>query len=247
MGSLRIGGEALTTANPKEPLNDSPLPEGGYAIIPPFYKENRMFDRTNEQWLADLRGPNQAQAIADLRELLLRGLRSVLANRIRRDLEHVIEDFVQDGLIKIMDNLDTFRGESRFTTWAQKIAVNSAFTELRRRRWQDLSLQEMIEDQEGNEFTPAILTDPGATPEIQATRLAMLEFVQKMIDEELTERQRQAITAVIFNGIPMEEVARRMNTNRNALYKLIFDARQNLQRKMAENGFTPQEILAAFE
>ncbi|NJN45790.1 MAG: hypothetical protein HC808_04130 [Candidatus Competibacteraceae bacterium] len=75
----------------------------------------------------------------------------------------------------------------------------------------------------------------------------MLEFVQKMIDEELTERQRQAITAVVFNEIPMEEVAARMNTNRNALYKLIFDARQNLQRKMTENGFTPQEVLAAFE
>lgn len=206
-----------------------------------------MSDRTNEQWLADLRGSDQSQAIADLRELLLRGLRAVLANRIRRDLDHVIEDFVQDGLIKIMDNLDTFRGESRFTTWAQKITVNSAFTELRRRRWQDLSLQEMIEDQEGNEFTPAILTDPEATPEVQVTRLAMLEFVQKMIDEELTERQRQAIIAVIFNGIPMDEVARRMNTNRNALYKLIFDARKNLQRKIAENGYTPQEILAAFE
>jgi RNA polymerase sigma-70 factor (ECF subfamily) len=194
-----------------------------------------------------LQGPQQPQAIADLRELLLRGLRAALANRIHRDLDHVIEDFVQDGMIKIMDNLDSFRGESRFTTWAQKIAVNSAFTELRRRRWQDLSLQEMVEDQEGNEFTPALLTDPDATPEEQSTRRAMLEFVQKMIDEELTERQRQAINAVILNGIPMDEVAKRMSTNRNALYKLIFDARQNLQRKMIENGFTPQEVLASFD
>ncbi len=206
-----------------------------------------MTDRTNEQWLADLRSQDQPQALADLRELLLRGLRAALANRINRDLDHVIEDFVQDGLIKIMDNLDTFRGESRFTTWAQKIAVNSAFTELRRRRWQDLSLQEMVEDQDGNEFTPAILTDPEATPEEQSTRRAMLEFVQKMIDQELTDRQRQAITAVVFNGMPMDEVAQRMNTNRNALYKLIFDARQNLQRKMTENGFTPQDVLEAFD
>lgn len=206
-----------------------------------------MKDRTNEQWLTDLRGADQTLALADLRELLLRGLRAALSNRIHRDLEHVMEDFVQEGLIKIMDNLETFRGESRFTTWAQKVAVNAAFTELRRRRWQDISLQEMVEDQEGNEFTPAILTDPEATPEEQSNRRVVLEFVQKMIDEELTERQRQAIQAVIFNGIPMEEVARRMNTNRNALYKLIFDARQNLQRKMAENGFTPQDVLAAFD
>lgn len=206
-----------------------------------------MTERTNEQWLAELRGPEQPQALADLRELLLRGLRAALGNRIQRDLDHVMEDFVQEGIIKIMDNLDTFRGESRFTTWAQKIAVNAAFTELRRRRWQDISLQQMVEDQEGNEFTPAILTDPTATPEEQATRRAMMAFVEKMIDEELTDRQRQAIQAVIFNEMPMEEVARRMNTNRNALYKLIFDARQNLQRKMAENGFTPQDVLAVFE
>jgi RNA polymerase sigma-70 factor (ECF subfamily) len=75
----------------------------------------------------------------------------------------------------------------------------------------------------------------------------MLAFVQQMIDEELTERQRQAIQAVIFNEIPMEEVARRMHTNRNALYKLLFDARQNLQRKMLDNGFTPQDVLAVFD
>ncbi|NUM46481.1 MAG: sigma-70 family RNA polymerase sigma factor [Anaerolineales bacterium] len=206
-----------------------------------------MTERTNEQWLTELRGPEQPHALADLRGLLLRGLRVALGNRIQRDLDHVMEDFVQDGLIKIMDNLDSFRGESRFTTWAQKIAVNAAFTELRRRRWQDISLQEMIEDQAGNEFTPAILTDPEATPEEHSTRQAMLTFVQKMIDEELTERQRQAIQAVIFNNIPMEEVARRMNTNRNALYKLIFDARQNLQRKMAENGLSPQDVLTAFD
>ena len=105
----------------------------------------------------------------------------------------------------------------------------------------------MGEDQDGNEFTPAILTDPEATPEEQSTRRAMLEFVQKMIDEELTDRQRKAIIAVVFNGRPMDEVAQRMNTNRNALYKLIFDARQNLQRKMTENGFTPQDVLAAFD
>ena len=206
-----------------------------------------MAERSNDQWLADLRGPNKDDALADLRELLLRGLRAALGNRIQRDLEHVIEDFVQDGLIKIMDNLDTFRGESRFTTWAQKIAINSAFTELRRRRWQDVSLQEMVEDHEGNEYTPIILTDPEPTPEEQVTRQVMMGFVQKMIEEELTERQRQAITAIVLNGYPMEEVARRMNTNRNALYKLLFDARQHLQRSMIKNGFTPQEVLATFE
>lgn len=206
-----------------------------------------MIERDNQQWLADLRGPEKDQAISDLREILLRGLRAALANRIRKDLEFVVEDFVQEALLKVLDNLDSFRGESRLTTWAQKIAIHVAYTELRRRRWQDISLQEMVENQDGIDFTPAILKDPDVTPEKQVTRHAMMDFVMRMIDEELTERQRQAMVAVIFNGIPMAEVARRMDTNRNALYKLIYDARQRLQRSMIENGVSPQEVLALFE
>jgi len=203
--------------------------------------------RSNQDWVRDLQGPDSENAIADLREILLRGLRAALASRIRRDLEFVIEDFVQEALLKILANLDTFRGESKFTTWAHKIAVNVAYTELRRRRWQDVSLQEMVDGFEGNDFTPVILTDPEVTPEEKATQFSLLEFVQNVIDEDLTEKQRMAITAVMLNGIPMDEVARKMDTNRNALYKLIYDARQRLQRSMLENGISPQEVLAAFE
>jgi RNA polymerase sigma-70 factor (ECF subfamily) len=204
-------------------------------------------ERSNAQWVADLQGADAETAIADLRAIVLRGLRAALASRIRRDLEFVIEDFVQDALLKILRNLHTFRGESRFTTWAQKIAIHVAFTELRRRRWNDVSLQEMIEGQDGSEYTPAILTDLQATPEEQATRSHLLAFVQRMIDEELTERQRAALTAVVLNGVPMQEVAKRMDTNANALYKLIFDARQRLKRRMLENDIAPEEVLLAFE
>jgi RNA polymerase sigma-70 factor (ECF subfamily) len=203
--------------------------------------------RSNAQWVADLQGADAETAIADLRAIVLRGLRAALASRIRRDLEFVIEDFVQDALLKILRSLHTFRGESRFTTWAQKIAIHVAFTELRRRRWNDVSLQEMIEGQDGSEYTPAILTDLQATPEEQATRSHLLAFVQRMIDEELTERQRAALTAVVLNGVPMQEVAKRMDTNANALYKLIFDARQRLKRRMLENDIAPEEVLLAFE
>jgi RNA polymerase sigma-70 factor (ECF subfamily) len=210
-------------------------------------RRNSLKDRNNQDWLTDLTGPEADDAIADLRAILVRGLRAALASRIHRNLDHVLEDFVQDALMKILKNIHTFRGESKFTTWAQKIAIHVAFTELRRRRWRDISLQEMVEDDDGNEFTPAILQDPGASPEQLATRKSLLEFVQTMIDEELTERQRTAITAVMFKGVPIDEVADRMDTNRNALYKLIYDARQRLQQSMIANGISPQEVLAAFE
>jgi RNA polymerase sigma-70 factor, ECF subfamily len=91
-------------------------------------------ERTNEQWLTELRGPERDRALADLRVVLVRGLKVALRGRVRQGLEEAAEDFAQEALIKILAGLDTFRGESRFTTWAQKIAVLTASTELRRRR-----------------------------------------------------------------------------------------------------------------
>ena len=90
--------------------------------------------RTNAEWLDQLANPIDNEALEDLRKILLRGLRASLSNKIHTDLDAVTEDFVQDALLKILDNLETFRGESRFTTWAQKIAIHVAYTELRRRR-----------------------------------------------------------------------------------------------------------------
>ena len=98
-----------------------------------------MRERTNEQWLADLRGPNSNEALADLYDLLVRGLRAAFGG-YGGGAEADVGDFAQEALIKISDNLDSFRGESRFTTWAQKIAMNVALTELKRRRWRDVSL-----------------------------------------------------------------------------------------------------------
>nr|MDQ3301868.1 RNA polymerase sigma factor [Actinomycetota bacterium] len=89
-----------------------------------------MAKRTNEEWLAALRGSGQDRAIGDLRAVLVRGLKVTFGGRVR-GLDETAEDFAQDALIKVLNNLDSFRGESRFTTWAQKVAVRVAYTELR--------------------------------------------------------------------------------------------------------------------
>src|SRR5215211_2499723 len=99
-----------------------------------------MGERNNDQWLADLRGPGKETALADLRGLLLRGLRAALHGRAG-GVEPSVEDFVQEALLRILDNLDSFRGESRFTVWAQKICVRTAFAEMRRSSWRDVSLE----------------------------------------------------------------------------------------------------------
>jgi RNA polymerase sigma-70 factor (ECF subfamily) len=202
-----------------------------------------MRERTNDQWLADLRGPNPEEALGDLYGLLVRGLKAGL----RTDgggVEANAGDFAQEALIRITANLDSFRGESRFTTWAQKIATNVALTELKRRRWRDVSLQELVARREAADREPA---DTQPSPEGLALQNAVLRELRRVVDEELTERQREAVVAVMLEEMPISEVARRMGTNQNALYKLLHDARKKLKRRMEADGLSSEEVLAVFE
>jgi RNA polymerase sigma-70 factor, ECF subfamily len=202
-----------------------------------------MQERTNEQWLAELQGSDPGDALADLRELLVRGLRAALGSRAG-DVDANVEDFAQEALIKIMANLASFRGESRFTTWANKIAMNVALAELQRRRWRDVSLQDLFARRGAADRGPA---DPHLTPEQLTYQNMVLTNLRRMIDEDLTARQREAVVAVILEGMPIIEVARRMGTNQNALYKLLYDARKKLKLRMEAAGLSPQDMLAAFE
>ena len=203
-----------------------------------------MKQHTNEEWLAGLRGPEQDRVIGELRAVIVRGLKVTFAGRVR-GLDETAEDLAQDALIRILNNLDSFRGESRFTTWAQRVAVRVAYTELRRRRWRDVSLQEVIERHEGSGRDPDALTDRGSSPERETVRKMMVETLQSFIAEELTDRQREAMVAEMFEGMPLEEAARRMETNRNALYKLLHDARKKLKKRIEAEGLSPQEVLEA--
>ena len=202
-----------------------------------------MKERTNEQWLMELRGANPDEALGDLYDLLVRGLRAALGS-YGGGVDAYVEDFAQEALLRITGNLDSFRGESRFTTWAQKIAMNVALTELKRRRWRDVSLQDLFARREAADRGPA---DTQLTPEQLAFQNMVLQELRRMIDEELTERQREAVVAVILEGMPISEVATRMGTNQNALYKLLHDARRKLKRQMEAAGLSPQEVLAAFD
>jgi RNA polymerase sigma-70 factor (ECF subfamily) len=202
-----------------------------------------MQERTNEQWLAELRGPNPDEALADLYGLLVRGLRAALGGRAD-GVDANIGDFAQEALIKIVSSLDSFRGESRFTTWAKKIAMNVALTELKRRRWRDVSLQDLLDRRTA---TGRELADSQLTPEQVALQNMVLAKLRRTIDEELTDRQREAVIAVTLEGMPIVEVARCMGTNQNALYKLLHDARKKLKLRMEAAGLSPQEVLAALD
>jgi RNA polymerase sigma-70 factor (ECF subfamily) len=205
----------------------------------------------NAEWLEALESPGSAknEALARLRTLLVNGLKRGLSGwrgTIGPEFDDLAEDFAQDALIKILDNLDTFRGESQFTTWAHKIAVRVALTELRRKRWKDVSLDGLLEA--GGEGAGSRLeAGSEAGPEKAAEQTDLLQHVKRIIMNELSKKQKTAMVAVGMKGMPLEEVAKRMGMTRNALYKLLHDARVRLKRRLAKEGLTPSEVLATFE
>ena len=199
--------------------------------------------RDNDTWMRDLRarGNVQVEAITDLRRLLLRGLAKSFQARGEVD-QAFLEDVVQQALVHILDNLDQFQGRSRFTTWAMAIAVRLAMSALRRKRWQDVSLESMTEHVE---LAPALAIDATTSPAQQVEQHAMFETLRRLIDEALTDKQWMAMTAEL-GGMPLEEIARRMGSNVNAVYKLLHDARQRLKRGLETAGYTAEDVRSAF-
>lgn len=207
--------------------------------------------RTNETWLADLRdtGDIHAEAINDLREIIQKGLPYALSRWLSSDsplFQPLVEEVTQETLLRVLDQLGTFEGRSLFTTWVHKIAIRIALTELRRKRWRDSSLDELTENEDAPP-PPGLLADPQASPETSAERADMMLRVRRILEEELTPKQHEALVLLGLQDIPMEEAATRMKTNRNALYKLLHDARLRLKRRLALEDLTPQDLLSAFE
>ncbi len=209
-----------------------------------------MTSRNNEAWISDLRtpGPARESALEDLRAIIQKGLPYALSRWLSSDnplFPGLVDEVTQDTLLRVIDQLKTFEGRSQFTTWVHKIAVRIALTELRRKRWRDSSLDELTDNEDAP--PPAgLLSDSSASPETSAERGELLQRIQRIIEEELTDKQREALILLGMQDMPMEDAARKMKTNRNALYKLLHDARLRLKRRLADEDIHPQEALALF-
>lgn len=199
-------------------------------------------DRDNATWLTHLRGekPVQQAALSDLREALLRGLRRALLSRSVVD-ESFLEDAVQDALVRILDRIDQYEGRSAFPTWATSIAIRVAMSELRRKRWKDVSLDDVVTD---TDFTAIRTVDNEPLPDRQWEQRDVLETLYRLIDSELTGKQRTALLAEL-KGMPQEEIARQLGSNRNAVYKLTHDARKRLKRGLDAAGYQAEDIPSA--
>lgn len=212
--------------------------------------------RTNEEWLRQLQssGALQEAAIADLRDLLLRAALYFfsrtpgdLAGLSRDDVLHRAEDCAQDALISLMAHLSDFRGDSKFSTWAYKFAINTALVTARHERLKGVSLDQLAESGQTAFANWAVDDSPdGVAPEQSAVQGEIRAVIQDVIDHDLTDRQRTVLSMMVFDEIPMDEVVRYLGANRNAVYKLLHDARRKLRDGLQSRGFEVAETLALF-
>lgn len=210
-----------------------------------------MLERSNEEWIDDLTasGTIREAALIDLRQVIRSGLPYSLSKYLSYSdpqFDALADDVVQETLLRALDHLHTFEGRSQFTTWVHKIAIRVALTELRRKRWEDISLDEILESSEAP-ANVSLMASESPDPDLIAEQGDSVAHVRRIIDEELTERQRKALIAVGVHGVPVAEVARRMDIKRNALYKLMHDARLRLKARLALEGMSVEDILEAFE
>lgn len=211
--------------------------------------------RTNEEWLHGLKatGDIQEAALADLRELLLRAALYFFSRNLgdfrgvnREEILQRAEDCAQEALIAVMTHLSDFRGDSKFTTWAYKFAINMALMTARREAWRGKSLEELSSLDHKKLFEWIGDKSSGLAPDQSALREEISQIIRNVIEQDLTEKQRKVLILMVFNEVPMDKVVKQLNTNRNAIYKMLHDARRKLKSSLQARGFEVDELLALF-
>ncbi len=191
-----------------------------------------------DPWVKRLSGEpiEQGKALEELGELLRRRVARAFLGESKVD-DSFVDDAVQESLTTILNSLGQFEGKSQFTTWATTLAVRTAIREMRRLRWKDRSLDQMMNDH------PTVVEKPSSenNPEARIISSQLIETMYKIMNEELTDKQRQVLT-LHLNGVPQAEIGRRLGSNRNAVYKLGFDARKKLKEGLVAAGYSAADL-----
>jgi RNA polymerase sigma-70 factor, ECF subfamily len=215
------------------------VPDGSLSDVECARLTARDLDEESAAWLRRL-GAEGGERQAAERELHARLIRIALAEVRRRqsgtpvtgpELDDVAHQAADDAMLAILAKLGDFRGESRFITWAYRFVILEVSAKLGRHYWRnppaalDAGQWERLPDRFG--------IDPAR----HAESAGLLAEVRRVVDEELTAHQRRVFTAIVVDGIPLDALAARLGLRRNALYKVIFDARRKIRRALAANGY----------
>jgi RNA polymerase sigma-70 factor, ECF subfamily len=190
-----------------------------------------------EDWIAQLSstGAVRDDALRRLHALLLRAARFQVSRMSAMravvgaaQVEDVITLAADEAMVAVLGKLGTFEGRSRFTTWAYKFAVLQAAVELRRQAWSRREIP--------LEAAPPLI-EPRPSPDQYAEGADLAAAVRDAIDRVLTPHQRRIALALIVDEVPIDVLAERLGTNRNALYKTLHDARTRLRAHLALEGY----------
>jgi len=209
-----------------EVSRETPAPRHADGATPP-----------GEDWIAQLTssGPVREDALRRLHALLLRGARFQVSRMSAMravvgaaQVEDIITLAADEAMVAVLSKLATFEGRSRFTTWAYKFAVLQAAVELRRQAWsrREVPLEAA---------PPLIERRPSPDQYVEGAELAAA--VRAAIDRVLTPHQRRIALALIVDEVPIDVLAERLGTNRNALYKTLHDARSRLRAHLSLQGY----------
>ena len=196
-------------------------------------------DDASRRWVEQLEPghPRHDDAAARLHDVLQRAARHELYRRRGRlgaltgsELEDVAQQCADDAMLKILARLADFQGLSRFTTWAYKFVIFEVSSKVARHAWQrhPPSAQDLTWEHLPDSLAPR--------PGDQAERREQLAALSTAIQEDLTPRQREVFVAIALNDVPVDVLAVQLDSNRNALYKNLFDARRRLRARLAAAG-----------
>jgi RNA polymerase sigma-70 factor, ECF subfamily len=197
---------------------------------------------SNERWLAELQADSDV-AWSALRERIVRGTRAYLGGRGSDGSGTItlVDDVAQETLLTVRSKLGSFRGDSRFTTWVYRIAVNVLLGELRRRRW------DAVRSTQQHEQAPAWpLEEVATSPERQTRQREAWGLVRTLIEGALTPYQRKVLLAHVFDEKPLDLVAGDLGVSRDAVYKAVHDARRKLRAELLARGITLGELTEVF-
>jgi RNA polymerase sigma-70 factor, ECF subfamily len=200
-------------------------------------------DAESAEWLQVLAGtgPRREAALARLHEMLVRIARGEVRRRGPRlritgpELDDLAYQAAADALLAITGKLGQFRGESRFTTWAYKFVIFEVSAKIGRHFWRHPGVPLGAEDWDR-------LPDRfGFDPAQEAEWRDLLAALHRAVDEQLTVRQRAVFVAIVLNNVPLDTLVIELASNRNAIYKTLFDARRKLRAALVANGYMGHE------
>jgi RNA polymerase sigma-70 factor (ECF subfamily) len=207
--------------------------------IPACLAGDFALDRESAEWVQGLSGigPAYDETVVRLHELLLRVARAEVRRRHGQlpiagpELDDLAHQAADDAVIGVVTKVAQFRGESRFTTWACKFAIFEVSTTVGRHFWQKPTAPMDAEDWE--RLPDRFGLDPGRVAEWRDVVAAL----HRAVDDELTDHQRRIFVAIVLNGTPLDALVIELGSNRNAIYKALFDARRKLRASLVTHGY----------